>query len=106
MNYSPEVMKNMGKWIDEQSVMLEQEMIEAKAKQMSDDIDREVLWGMLQGIGWCRVMLPRLVDNKHAIDITYWLEENCKKAFERNGRDFIFESNKDANWFVLRWGTV
>ena len=29
MNYSPEVVKNMGKWIDEQSVMLEQEMIEA-----------------------------------------------------------------------------
>ena len=106
MNYSPEVMKNMGKWIDEQSVMLEQEMIEAKAKQMSDDIDREVLWGMLEGIGWHRVMLPRYIDNNHAIDITYWLEETIKNPFERNGRDFIFESQKDANWFVLRWGTV
>ena len=106
MNWSPEVIANMGKWIDEQSIMLEQEMIEAKAKQMSDEIDREVLWGMLQGMGWTRVMLPRLVDNNHAIDITYWLEANCKKAFERNGRDFLFEDVKDANWFKLRWGTV
>jgi hypothetical protein len=50
-------------------------------------------------------MLPRLIDNHHAIDITYWLEENCKHSYERNGRDFIFESQKDANWFILRWGT-
>jgi hypothetical protein len=106
MNYSPEVMKNMGEWVSKQTTILEKEMIEAKGKEMQQEIDREVLWGMLQGMGWCRVMLPRLVDNNHAIDITYWLEENCKKAFERNGRDFLFEDSKDANWFKLRWGTV
>jgi len=106
MNYSPECIANMGKWVSEQQIMLEQEMIEAKAKEMQSEIDREVLWGMLQGIGWTRVMLPRLVDNHHAIDITHWLEDNCKRAFERNGRDFIFEDSKDANWFQLRWGSV
>jgi hypothetical protein len=99
-------MANMGKWVESQNVMLEQEMIESKAKEMQTEIDREVLWGMLQGMGWHRVMLPRLIDNYHAIDITYWLEENCKQAFERNGRDFLFEDSKDANWFRLRWGTV
>jgi len=105
MNYSSEVMANMGKWVDGQNYILEQEMIEAKAKEMSDEIDREVLWGMLQGMGWTRVMLPRLIDNYHAIDISDWLEENCKKAYERSGRDFLFEDAKDANWFKLRWGT-
>lgn len=106
MNYSPEVMKNMGEWVSKQTTMLEQEMIEAKAKQMSDEIDREVLWGMLIGMGWTRVMLPTFIDNSHAVDITYWLDDNCKNPFERNGRDFLFESAKDANWFILRWGTV
>jgi hypothetical protein len=85
---------------------IQDEMIEFKAKQLSDEIDREVLWGMLQGIGWTRVMLPRLIDNNHAVDITHWLALNCKNSFERNGRDFIFENERDANWFVLRWGTV
>jgi hypothetical protein len=85
---------------------LEEELLDKAGKQMANDIDREVLWGMLQGIGWTRIMLPRLIDNNHAVDITYWLEENCKKAYERNGRDFIFENERDANWFVLRWGTV
>jgi len=84
---------------------LEDEIADKMAEQMSREVDREILWGMLQGMGWTRVMLPRLIDNHHAIDITYWLEENCRQAFERNGRDFLFESVKDANWFKLRWGT-
>lgn len=82
---------------------LQDEIMTGIAKRMSDDIDREVLWGMLKGIGWTRVMLDRLQDNKHAIDITLWLEENIKNPFERNGRDFIFEDPKDASMFILRW---
>ena len=85
---------------------LEEQILEQQGTELNREIDREILWGMLQGIGWCRVMLPRFVDNHHAIDIGYWLEENCKKAFERNGRDFLFEDSKDANWFKLRWGSI
>jgi len=85
---------------------IEEEMINRAGKQMAQDIDREVLWGMLQGIGWCRVMLPTMGNGEQAVDIIVWLENNCKKAYERNGRDFIFEDTKDANWFILRWGTV
>jgi len=84
---------------------LEDMVMEKMANSIASDIDREVLWGMLTGIGWTRVMLPRLIDNYHAIDISNWLEANCKNAFERSGRDFLFESVKDANWFKLRWGT-
>ena len=85
---------------------LEQDILNKAGTEMAREIDREVLWGMLEGLGWHRVMLPRLIDNHHAIDITYWLEENCKHAHERNGRDFIFEDSKDANWFRLRWGSM
>ena len=85
---------------------LEEEILNKAGNQMAQDIDREVLWGMLEGIGWYRVMLPTLVDNYHTIDITDWLAINCKHGVERNGRDFIFEDAKDANWFKLRWGTV
>ena len=85
---------------------LEEEILERTGKNMAREIDREVLWGMLEGIGWHRVMIPRLIDNHHAIDITDWLEINCKHGFERGGRDFIFEDAKDANWFILRWGIV
>jgi hypothetical protein len=106
MKYSAEVMADMGKWVEKQTYMLEQEIIEAKAKELAQEIDREILWGMLEAIDWTRVMLPRLVDNNHAVDITHWLALNCKNAYERSGRDFIFEDAKDANWFKLRWGTL
>jgi len=85
---------------------LEDEIADKLASDLACEVDREILWGMLHGIGWHRVMLPRFVDNAHAIDITYWLEENIKNPFERSGRDFIFESQKDANWFILRWGSA
>jgi hypothetical protein len=82
---------------------IEEEILNKAGKEMAREIDREVLWGMLKQIGWTRVMLDRLQDNKHAVDITYWLEENVKNPFERNGRDFIFENQKDAVNFILRW---
>jgi hypothetical protein len=85
------------------AMTLEEEILDKAGKEMAREIDREVLWGMLKDIGWRRVMLDRFTDNKHAVDITYWLEEHCKHAFERRGADFIFESEVDAVNFTLRW---
>ena len=85
---------------------LEEEIANKMGNQMAQDIDREVLWGMLQDLGWTRVMLPTLGNGEQAVNIIVWLEDNCKSPYERNGREFIFESQKDANWFILRWGTV
>ena len=82
---------------------LEDEILNRAGAALSREIDREVMWGMLKGNGWTCVILDRLQDNKHAIDITLWLEENIKHPFERNGRNFIFEDAKDATMFILRW---
>jgi hypothetical protein len=82
---------------------LEKQILDELGTKMQSEIDREILWGMLKNIGWRRVMLDRLTDNNHAVDITYWLEANCKNPFERNGADFIFESEVDAVNFTLRW---
>ena len=73
------------------------------AEGIQKEVDREVLWGMLKDLGWTRVMISRLQDNKHAIDITEWLADNCKDRWMRQGRDFIFESQKDAAFFILKW---
>lgn len=73
--------------------------IEEAGKKMAQDIDREILWGMLEGIGWTRVMITQRDDWA----ISVWLEENCEGAYEQYRTDYIFESKKDAAWFVLRW---
>ena len=82
---------------------LEQQILDELGTKMQSEIDREVMWGMLKSLGWRRVMLDRLTDNNHAVDITHWLEANCKNPFERSGADFIFESEIDAVNFTLKW---
>ncbi len=82
---------------------LEKEILDELSTKMQSQIDREIMWSMLKNLGWRRVILDRYTDNNHAVDITYWLEANCKNPFERNGADFIFESDVDAVNFTLRW---
>lgn len=103
MNFSPECIHSMRKWINEKNVMLEQEIMEAKAKELQNEIDRKVLWDMLKGTGWTQVSISRLQDNNHAIDIRAWLQDNCKYSYMDNGRNFIFEDSKEATMFILRW---
>jgi hypothetical protein len=82
---------------------LEDKIADTLAKEMQQEIDHEILWAMLLEIGWTRIMLDRLQDNKHAVDITHWLKLNCTGSYERRGRDFIFENEQDATLFILRW---
>lgn len=82
---------------------LQERIIAEQGKALAREIDREVLWGFLKEIGWSRVTLSRFQDNNHAVDITCWLDKNIKNPYERHGADFIFESKRDASWFILRW---
>jgi len=82
---------------------LEKQMVERASKQLANDIDREVLWGMLQAIGWTRIMLPNETAMLNATLIKEWLLINCKQSHEHHRSDFIFEDVRDANWFVMRW---
>ena len=82
----------------------EEEIINKAGKEMAREIDREILWGLFEGMGWTRFKISRLTDNNHAVDITNWLLDNCKGKFERNGAEFLFEDSKDAVLFMMRWG--
>jgi hypothetical protein len=83
---------------------LQDQILTGIAKEMQSDIDREIMWDMLKTLGWTRVLLSRFQDNNHAVDISCWLADACQGAYERNGRDFLFENTKDATMFILRWG--
>ena len=83
---------------------LEEEIINKAGKDMAREIDREVLWGLFEGAGWTRFKISRFTDNMHAVDISFWLDENCRGKVERNGAEFLFEDSKDAVLFMMRWG--
>ena len=74
------------------------------AKQMADDIDKEVLWGAFEKSGWTRVSAPHLKSREDYVDMADWLESNCKSSYDRRGGEVIFKDAKDAFWFILKWG--
>ena len=82
---------------------LEEEIMEQTGQEMAREIDREILWGMLIGIGWTRVNLSSETAMTQATRILEWLTQNCQAPYEKHRSDFIFEDSRDATMFILRW---
>ena len=94
------------KLLTDRSGDLQERMLEESAKAMANDIDREVLWGMLEGIGWTRAgCYPRahFVTADRIKEIHDWVKNNAKGHYENHHTDFIFENSQDAVNFILRW---
>lgn len=91
------------KLLTDRSGDLQDQILAEKSKEMAKEIDREVLWSMLQSLGWQRVMLPVFGSTQEYSDVFEWTRINCKNSFEHHKRDYIFESKQDAAWFALRW---
>ena len=81
----------------------EEDFIEKTSDEIAREIDRTVIWTLLQDIGWTHITLTHSQDNNHVIDIGHWLEENCQGSYQQSGKEFIFENKEDAILFTLRW---
>ena len=82
--------------------MLEQEIIESKAKEMQQQIDFEILGGFLIETGWKKVVL-RPMTHEHGNAIDTWTANHVKGKFETMGLVWIFEDPKEATMFSLKW---
>ena len=81
---------------------LQQQMLDDMGKRMSEEIDFEILCGMLCQMGWTKIVLsPMTSETSDAIDL--WVHKNVKNSHETMGLVWIFENEKDANWFKIRW---
>jgi hypothetical protein len=81
---------------------LEDEIITKMGKRMSDEIDFEILTGMLCELGWRKIILsPMTIED--GIEVDYWTAKHIKGHFETMGLVWVFEQEEDANWFALRW---
>jgi hypothetical protein len=82
---------------------IQDEIMNTAAENLAKDIDFEVLVGMLESIGWHRVILPNLWRDNGAVNILNWCETNINHPFEHRGFSFVFENKGDAVNFALRW---
>lgn len=81
---------------------LEDELIDAIAKDIAKEMDDGIISNVLVETGWTPVEFC-FKSNKHVIDTTEWLNQNCQDQWRRLGSHYLFENTKDAAWFILRW---
>ena len=85
---------------------LENILAKEVSKHIADEIDFEVMSTLLvESCGWHKVRRSPFVSNKEAVDIKSWIDKNCQEHVHSRGYTWIFESEKDALMFSLRWAT-
>ena len=78
------------------------EYLDEAATQVAKDIDAEVLRSMFKESGWHEVVLqPMTWEHGDRIDI--WVNQNIKGNHWTYGLVWLFEDEREANWFSLRW---
>ena len=81
---------------------LEEEILNKAGSRMANEIDFEILCGMLTELGWRKIILKPMTWEAGA-NIDTWTAQHIKGPFETMGLVWIFEQEQDANWFALRW---
>lgn len=79
---------------------------EAISKEIESSLMNYLMMKYWEEQGWIPVKLSRFQDNRHAVDITYWLDEQGfkeKDDYYRDGREFLFRESKHATLFIMRW---
>lgn len=74
------------------------------AHQIQQEIDFQIIADMLVQMGWTRLTFNPHQDEKTSADIRFWLEHHCKGNCKSLNDVWLFEHEKDAMWFMLRWG--
>lgn len=81
---------------------LQEQIINEAGNRMAQEIDFQILAGMLCEIGWSKVILKPMTWEQGA-EVDLWVEQNVKGNFETMGLVWVFENPAEANWFALRW---
>jgi hypothetical protein len=104
----------MRKWIGEQTVILEQEMMESKAKEIQEQINKELFEDLMTGVltkdGWTQTNINPAFGKSHLVaEIDWysrtaeWIHLNAKGDYKLMKGQWLFENSKDATMFILRW---
>lgn len=81
---------------------IEEEITKSMAREIQEEIDFEILTSIFIESGWTKVILsPMTTETSQEID--NWIEENIKSQHMTRGLVWVFEDEKEAMWFTLRW---
>ncbi len=83
---------------------LEDAVTEFAAKQLQENIDRQVLFDMLvKEFGWTKIVLPNKFLPISSRELHEWKKKNLKGVWRAHDNVWVFEKPEDATLFALRW---
>jgi hypothetical protein len=82
---------------------LEEKYAEEAAKILQEEIDWELITDMMVAVGWTTVELPKFFASGPTLDMTRWLNNECKHHWMHRANSWVFENNEEAALFKLTW---
>ena len=81
------------------------DIVEEASRKLQEEIDFEVLCSVYKECGWTEVKMswPAQMTESLAHEIKEWSRSNLVGVYHGRGPTWIFEKEKDATLFVLRW---
>lgn len=73
------------------------------AKKLQEEIDQEVMFDLLEQIGWTRVELANKWLPVTGKELHDWREKNFIGCWRAHNNVWMFEKAEDAVVFTLRW---
>ena len=90
--------------IDIDDMFVDRDQFDAVRSDLAAEIDWEIISEMLVSMGWTRVNLAYHHTKQPAVNlIEDWVSENIQGTFKFHGNRWIFDNEKDAALFALRW---
>jgi hypothetical protein len=81
---------------------LEKSIINDLGKQLAHEMDQHVLIGFMLELGWREVTVDPWVHSSQ-LEIEQWVQETLQGHTMNSGNRWVFEDEKDAIMFALKW---
>lgn len=91
------------KLLTDRSGSLYEHMIEDSARRLAEDMDAEVMRGLLRDGGWYEVKLDWVMTHEVSKEVDEWVANKTKGKHWNRGLVWLFEREPDATWFKLKW---
>ena len=100
--------KLVSKWtvtLEQAGVEVYPSLEEEMAKILQEEIDWEVMIDIMTEMGWTKIEMtwPHQMSAQDAHEVKEWCRANLKGNYNGRQRIWLFELEKDASMFVLRW---
>ena len=81
---------------------LESSIVEDLGRSIANEMDHHILIGFMIELGWKEIVVDPWIHGSLS-EIELWVDANIQKHVMHSGNRWVFEEEKDATMFALRW---